>query len=177
VPGEVEQARWARVLQALWLLAGATARVRGGVLDAVLIPGVQDSARHVLNPQGIKQIVGKLLSLRQQSARRSKQLDELLNSADEKVRWFVESDLAALSMTSNGALVAGAELLNALTKLEVGNEMQRHLTALSETYRVIGTSEPYTAAEWERITAMRLQLQNEPSNQQLRAELFDRESR
>jgi hypothetical protein len=93
------------------------------------------------------------------------------------VRWFVESDLAALSMTSNGALVAGAELLNALTKLEVGNEMQRHLTALSETYRVIGTSEPYTAAEWERITAMRLQLQNEPSNQQLRAELFDRESR
>lgn len=177
MPTGVEQARWARVLQALWLLAGATARVRGGVLDAVLIPGVRGSAGHVLNPQGMKQLVGELLSLRQQSARRSKQIDELLNAADEKVRWFVESDLTTLPMAGNGALIAGAELLNALAKLEVGKEMQRHLTALAETYRVIGTSAPYSAAEWERITAMRLQLQNEPLNHQLRAELFDRESR
>lgn len=177
MPQDVEQARWARVLQALWLLAGATARVRGGVLDAVLIPGVQDSARHVLNPQGMKHLVGKLLSLRQQSARRSEQINEFLRSADEKVRWFVESDLAVLPMASNGALVAGAELLNALTKLEIGKEMLRHLTALAETYRVIGTSAPFSPAEWERINAMRHQLQDEPSNQQLRAELFDRESK
>ena len=174
---EQEELRWARVFQAMWLVAERTAQVRGGVYHLALIPGVRDSARLFLTRQGIHAIRTGMLSLRQESPRQAEAIDRLFDLADQKVRWFVEADPSTVLLAGSAALTAGSDLLDALRKLAVGVKARRHLEAMADTYRVIGELEPLSDAEAEEIATLRRQVEEQPQNRELRARLFDRESR
>ncbi|HET9065718.1 MAG TPA: hypothetical protein VFN22_07870 [Gemmatimonadales bacterium] len=142
MPSDLEQVRWARGLQALWLMAVAVAKVRGGVFHATLIPGIEDSARALLSQSGQRALLSIVLVLKQESPRQAEVIEELLDGADAKVRWFQEADVRTLPLAGGEALVAGSQLLEALRHAQNHSEVNRHLEALSETYLVLGRLPP-----------------------------------
>lgn len=171
-----EQARWARVLQALWLVAAATAKVRGGAYETLLIPGVTDSAQLTLGKNGIRSILGSLYAIEQESPRRREEVEALLFAADSKVRWFIEADPSTLALAGSGSLAAGAELMEELARLTLDSGLRKHLTALEETFRLLSQIEPYTANEAQEISRLRQASANHPLDLGIKGELFDLES-
>ncbi len=164
------------MLQAQWLLARAAAKVRGGAVDAMLIPGVEDSARAILSRTGISALLSALLTLRQESPRQAEQIDEYFRAASSSVRWFIETDLSAAPLAGANALVTGADLLDTLCKCQIGRDLRRHLTALAESYRLLSEKVHITGPEAAELATLRERVVAEPGNVALRAELFDRES-
>lgn len=174
---DAEQVRWARVLQALWLVASATAKVRGGAYHTLLIPGVIDSAKALLSRKGICALLACLYSIRHESPRRGQAIDALLETADAKVRWFIEADPRTLPLAGSGSLTSGAELMNELARLPLNGGLTKHVAALADTFAVLSRIEPYSPGEAAEITRMRREAAAQPFNLGLRGELFDQESR
>lgn len=177
MPPELEQMQWARVLQALWLLAETTARVRGGVLASALIPGVRDSARRVLSRQGVRKLFAAYLTLGHESPRQAELIIARLDQADARVRWFIEAEPTTLPLAGHEALLAGADWLEALRTITMDATTKRDVEAIVGTFRVIGSLEALSDQEVEVISTLRRQVDQEPANRELRAKLFDLESR